>query len=193
MSRATHPLARWPLWKASAVAMFSFGLFGLVIGFFPGYSPVALSAGATLAALGVGASLWNWKTFSWHARFLTAVAWSLMLLLIAARSWMTLVTPPWLVAVPLVGVYLLSWALPIVAPATADFLWREQTTPETRVGRVILGLTVGVAPMAAALGASIGMFGHRLGDRDLVVLVAGILGLIATYAVSFAFSFQLRP
>ena len=191
--RAKHPLARWRWWQVLGVAVFSFGIFGLMIGFFPAYSSAAILVGMALATIGVLASVWNWRTYAWQARFLTAAIWSLMLLALSVRSLTPVINPWWLAGVILGGTYLLAWALPARAPTVSAFLWREQMTPQTRFGRWFLALCIALIPVAGVLGASAGMLGSRFGQDKVVLIVAGLLGLAAAVAVSFASSYQLWP
>ena len=191
--RVKHPLARWRWWQVLGVACFSYGIFGLMIGFFPAYSSAAIFVGMALATVGVVASLWNWRTYDWQARFLTVSIWSLMLLALSVRS-LTRLISPWWVAVAILGAtYLLSWALPVRAPTISALLWREQSTPQTRIGRWFLAACIALLPIAGVLGANIGMFGNRFGQDTFVLAVAGLLGLVAALAVSFAASYQLWP
>jgi len=191
--RVKHPLARWRWWQVLGMAVFSFGIFGLMIGFFPGYSSAAAYTGLALAIIGVVASIWNWRSYDWLARFLTAAVWSLMLLALSARSLTRVINPWWLAVAALVGTYLLAWALPPSAPGVSALLWREQTTPQTRIGRWFLAACIALLPIAGVLGANIGMFGNRFGQAEVVFTLAGSLGLIAALAVSFAASYQLWP
>lgn len=190
--RKQHPLARRPKWQVFATASFSFGVFAILLGVFPFYSPQALLAGLVLAGTGIVAGMWNLVAYSRYSRLATALVWSLMVLLLGARSLSMTLDPWWLWAVPLVGVYVAAWTLPATRPGTSELIWREQMAPRTRLGRGCLAMAIAAAPIAAALGASVGIFGGRFGTDDLVFAVVGVLALMGASAIAFSTSYQLR-
>jgi len=128
-----HPLARRPMWQVLAIAGFSFGVFGLLLGIFPAYSPLALLIGVLIAVVGLLAAMWNLRAYSRSSRLATALAWSLMVILLAARSLALVIDPWWLWAVPLAALYFIAWALPAIRPGASALLWREQTAPRTQL------------------------------------------------------------
>ncbi len=188
-----HPNSHWQWWQALGAGLFSFGLFGALIGLVPPPSLPGLWIGLVLAFLGTVAGLWNWWTYDWWARLAVSGIWSLMFLGITARAWMgnVYVVGIWLLA--LVIAYILGWALPIISPSLSDFLWQEQTTPQTRTGRALLAIGISVAPAAGAIGASIGMFGSRFGEIKGTLLILAILGTITNIVLPFIISYQLWP
>ena len=186
-----HPLARRPMWQVLAIAGFSFGVFGLLLGIFPAYSPLALLIGVLIAVVGLLAAMWNLRAYSRSSRLATAIAWSLMVILLAARSLALVIDPWWLWAVPLAALYFIAWALPAIRPGTSALLWREQTAPRTQLGRGCLALAIAMAPIAGALGASVGIFGSRFGMDGVVTLAVGGLALMGALAISFSTSYQV--
>jgi len=145
------------------VCVFAFGTLALVVWYFPPPpSDPALRLGLGLALVSTGAAMWSWKTYNWWARVAGAGAWTLMFLAIAARSWAFLLPSAWPWAPPVLIGYSLAWALPALAPRLSGFLRRDQTTPRTRLGRILLALGLGIAPVAGALGAIAGMHTHAL-------------------------------
>jgi hypothetical protein len=192
-SDSMHPLAAWPWWRVLALSVGSFGFFGLIVAFFPDFSPLAATLGAILVAGGIAASMWNWMTYDWWARVLTAEIWSLMLVVLSYRSLGELIQPSWLVAGLVVLPLAMAWLLPGKAPRVSAFLWREQTTPQTTIGRWLLVVCVALVPLVGILGVSFGMAGSRFGKQDIMLAAAGSIGLLAAWVVSFATAYQLWP
>ena len=193
MGNNKHPLSDRSWWQVGAIAAFSFGLLGTLIGLLPTYSSSALAVGLSLATVATAASLWNWRTYAWAARSATSMILSLMIFLLASRSLASVLGPMWMSVLLLLLVYLVSWLLPIVAPRLSARIWREQMTPQTRLGRGCLALSIAVAPVAGVLGASVGLFGHRFGQGDAIYLVGGLLAWVGALGISFAASHQLWP
>jgi hypothetical protein len=175
------------------IGIFVFGTFGALISLIPSYSITALGIGIFLGGIGILIGMWNWWTYNWWARLGVMGIWSLLLLGITARAWMGVVDviAAWLI--PLLIAFIFGWLLPAISPQLSDFLWQEQTTPQTQVGRVLLAAGISLAPAAGAFGASIGIFGSRFGDINSTILIIAILGTISNVALPFTFSYQLWP
>lgn len=188
-----HPNAHWHWWQILGASIFAYGVSGSVIGLLPPFSVAGLLLGLALAVVAVVAALWSWWNYEWWARFIVTGIWTLMFFAMTARAWTAIVPSLGLWLVPFVITYLLSWALPIISPSLSEFLWREQTTPQTKLGRFLLAAGLSLAPVAGTLGAIIGMFGSRFGELSGTLLIIAILGSIATVIITFSVSYQLWP
>lgn len=186
-----HPNADWPWWKIAGAGLIGFGTFGLIITFMPPRTGFSHIFGITSIFFAVSIGIWNWKVYSWASRTTLSVLWSIQFLTIGFRSWTQVYPTFWLY--PMVGVYILAWILPAFYPSLARFLWREQTAPKTKIGRIILGLSLIMVPIAGVLGTSIGMFKARFEGIMGTYLIAGPLSFVAAIGMAFSFSYQLWP
>lgn len=188
-----HHNADLPWWQILGAGVIFMGGFGLLIGLIPHYSLYALTIGLGLAVIGVIAGFWSWWNYSWWARFIVTGIWSLMLFGITARAWESVVPVPESWFVPLLTTYFLAWALPVISPSISIFLWQEQTTPQTRIGRRLLALSLSLTPAAGVFGASIGIFGSRFEETKGAIFILAILGSMAMAIITFTISYQLWP
>lgn len=186
-----HSLAHWSWWQVLAAYSFAFGVFGVLPGLMPPVSPLMIRLGLLFAAMVVAAALWAWSTFNWWARLAVSGLWTVQVLIIVARVWSLVIGVTWIWMVPIFSAYLLAWVLPLLKPRLSAILWREQIAPQTRLGRTILILALGIGPSAGVLGAAAGMFGNRFGERGAVLAVIGALGSFVAISAALAFSHQL--
>lgn len=194
MTKTTkHPNADWPWWKILPAGLIGMAGFGVLIGFLPYYSLSAMMIGLSLAFLGLAAGLWSWKTWNWWARLIGGGIWSLQVLAIAARAWEVLLRNHWFWMTPILFAYFLAWFLPALHSGFSEFLWREQTTPQTKVGRVLLGLMISIAPTAGTIGASVGMYSSRFGELSMGYITLGGLCSVGAIIIAFAISYQIWP
>jgi len=188
-----HPLAHWAWWQVVLAFTFAFGLFGTLPGFLPPISISAMRIGWALAILIGLAAMWSWWNFNWWARLAGTALWTIQILATAARAWILLIGVTWIWMVPILSAYLLAWAMPVLNPRASAILWREQMTPQTRVGRIVLGLALAIGPSAGVIGASVGMFGSRFVETNSVILVMAALSSAVAIGFAFAISYQLWP
>ena len=188
-----HGLARWAWWRVLALAIFGFAPFGALLGYLPPISVSLARAGMVLSVLAILAVMWSWWTYSWWARLAAPAIWTMQILAIGARGWTLVIGMSWVWLVPILSAYLLAWVMPAINPHQSDMIWREQTTPQTRTGRALLGLALGIGPSAGVLGASIGMFGSRFGEKESVLLAIAALSSAVAIGIAFAISYQLWP
>lgn len=176
MSDKPLPIEKWSLWK---VILLPFGFFGIWAAFpifYPYYSTAALIIGVFLVVVGVvGAVLINRRR-----RRLGQIAFSnaffLIMFTTAVRAWQVVISKVWLWALwmtLLLTLYFLAWMLPTLNSKLSALLWKEQYTPETRPGKVILNISARVLPIAGSGGALIGMYGSRSGYDDFGALFLG--------------------
>jgi hypothetical protein len=190
-TKRRHPNADWPWWKIIGAGFFSFGLFGFIIAIMPPRTALAFVMGVTLTIVAIVVGIWNWRTYSWASQMAASGIWTLPFLIIGIRAWMEVYPIVWVY--PIVIVYLLAWFLPALNPALSKLIWREQTAPQTRIGRIILVLAISMAPVAGALGASAGMFSSRFNGISGVYMIAGPLSFVVAIIVAQGFAHQLWP
>jgi hypothetical protein len=186
-----HPNADWPFWKILGAAFIGLGVFGLLVAFLPPFSPLSVTIGIGSIIVGTGVAIWNWRSFNWTSRFGASLIWSLQVLMIGIRAWLEVYPRIWLL--PILVCYCLAWILPGFAPVFSKLFWREQTAPQTRLGRIILGMFISLAPVAGAVGASIGMYTARFSGISGTYLIIGPGFLILAIGMAFAFSYQILP
>lgn len=186
----------WPWWKVIGLLVFLFGVLTGLLTLVPYYSSVALAIGIGLSVAGTIPVVWLriWRTPNWWMEVAYAVVWPLFFLGLGARLLAAIIPVIWVWLIPLLAAYLLAWALPALNPALSALLWREQTAPQTRLGRGCLILMLPLAPVAGTIGASVGMFGSRFfEDRAPIYLIMGMLGSIVAIGMAFAFAYQYWP
>lgn len=186
-----HPNADWSWWKITGAGLIGFGLFGFIIAIMPPRSLSFQVLGITSIVIAVVFSLWNWEVYSWASRITLGALWSIQFFTIGIRSWFQVYPTIWLY--PIVSIYLLAWTLPAIDPTVSKFLWREQNTPQTRLGRILVSSALSLAPVAGALGASIGMFGSRFTGITGVYLISAPLSCSVAIGMAFSFAYQLWP
>jgi hypothetical protein len=185
------PGADWPWWKIGGGSLVSFGTFGMLIGVLPPYSYRGLIVGTVLAFIMTAAVFWSWKTYHWIPQVLIPTLFSIQFLCITLRAWMAFFNGIGLWIFPVLTGYFLAWILPLVNSNLSEFLWREQDTPQTKVGRVVMSVLLAIAPVAGTLGASFGMFSSRFGDWNFAYLFLGSLFSITTVGLAFTFAYQI--
>ncbi len=173
--------------------VFAFGLSGAMLGFFPPVSVPLIRLGLLFSIPAIVAAMLSWWSFSWWSRMAGAALWTLQIFAIAIRGWILVMGITWIWLVPISSAYLLAWAMPALNPRLSGILWREQTAPQTRTGRTLLGLSLAIGPSAGVLGASLGLFGGRFGETATVVAVGAALASFAAISIAFAISFQFWP
>lgn len=188
-----HALAAWAWWQVLLASLLAFGLVGALPGLIPPISLPFIRLGLVMSLMAVVAAMANWWSYNWWARLALGVMVTLQFLAIGARAWSILVGLEWWWIVPAIGAYAVARALPLLRPGISSVLWREQVAPETRIGRLLLAIALGIGPSAGVIGASIGMFGSRAGELNAVFLVGGTLSATGSIGLAFALSYQLWP
>lgn len=189
--RKRAPGADWPWWKIGGGSIIGFGAFGVLIGILPTYSVHAFIVGMGLTLTITVMVFWSWKTYHWIPQVLIPTLYSFQFLCIAVRNWLAIYDGNGLWLLPVLVGFILAWILPLVSPDLSEFLWREQNAPQTKVGRVVMGVLLAIAPVAGTLGASFGMFSSRFGELELAYLVIGSLSSVTAIGLAAGFSYQL--
>jgi len=161
----------------------------------PPYPSVrGLLLGLSVGLVGVIARIAYWRIKTWWALvvYTQVLALSFVGLSVVGLAYARPFSWMWLL--PVAAIYIAVLSLPVVAPRLSDFVWREMTTPLTRVGRGCLVIGLVLVPIAGVLGGAAGLWASRLGlVRVIMPLGMGCLGIIAAAVMSFSFCYQLWP
>jgi hypothetical protein len=192
LSNSSLVSARSPVWKLAALSFASYSAFAAMLAILPYFSPLIMLAGFMLSAVATISGLVYTKHESPAARCISLAAFPTLLFGIGLRSWSAMLGNggAWLAV--LVAAYFVAWLLPFLSPRVSTFLFREQTTPRTKVGKAALAIVFALAPSAATLGALTGMYLPRLGRQHEAMLILAILGTVGGLGCAQAFSHQLR-
>lgn len=185
----THPNAHWPWWKIAGSTLLGFSIFGAILALIPPVRTLTFILGLSSVVIAVPIGIWNWKSYSWLSRLLFSFLWTIQLLGIGIKTWIYNLPEIWVY--PLSLIYVLAWILPGLIPKFSEILWREQTAPQTKIGKYILGAAISLAPVAGAVGASLGIFTSRFNGLGKTYLIAGPLFITLAIAISFFFSHQI--
>jgi uncharacterized membrane protein len=129
---------------------------------------------------------------------LFANAFFTLFLLLGARAWLkivgdVLIWAAWMSLI--IAAYTLAWALPSLNPKLSKLLWREQYSPETRLGKLLLKISAVLLPIAGTGGAFLGMYSKNENQVMLFLGTAACLvsiGLAQLTAHQFWREDQLR-
>ena len=194
-------IASWPLWKVMGLGVGVYGALAIALVLtstlrsrIPS-SLMTILAGMTVV-LGPVFLLWAWKDYRLVPRLGGVAVVATVFLAIGIWFWGIVLTGWWLLVVVagMLSLYALAWALPGVSRGTAAFLWREQTTPQTRVGRKIFTWVLGLGLGGAGIvGASFGTSLSRTGDVALASLIVAVGMSAVAIFMAQGFSYQLWP
>ncbi len=186
------PVHRWPLWKAvgaSVLLFLPFSAFLILVP--PSFSRSAwLMAGAVIAS-GVLALNWGRWGDPRISEGLAAFVFTAQFLVIGLRAWSASVSVTRVWAFVVILAFLLAWGIPLLAPSLSEWLWREQKTPQTRVGRRLLGISLMILPAVGIIGASAGMLLARYGGGQTGWLIVAILATAVAIGWGQSASHQL--
>jgi len=195
------PYRDWPVWKTIGLALLAYGGMGAVLTFSSSVTPVFFPrivglVSAAFSVLGIASILRSRSTHGWVARAGAGAVSSVYFFGFAWRSWFAVLSEVWLwVIVLTIAVLLaLAWALPAISDSLSATLWREQTNPQTGVGRTIMKWVLGIGLGGAGIaGATLGTSLSRAGEVHLGYLIVA-LGMSAVAILSAqAYSHQLWP
>jgi hypothetical protein len=193
LSNSSLVSAQSPVWKLAALSFASYTAFAAMLAILPYFSPLILLAGFMLSGIATISGVVYLRRKSPAARCLSLVGFPTLLFGIGLRSWSAILGNggAWLAV--LVAAYFVAWLLPFLSPRISTFLFREQTTPRTKAGKVALAIVLALAPSAATLGTLTGMYLPRLGRQHEAMLILAILATVGGLGCAQAFSHQLRP
>jgi hypothetical protein len=181
-----------PLWKRIAFYLISLGALGAMITFFPsGYRPVALMVGITLFIIGLIAAIYADRSNDWRAVVLFSSIFPSLFFTLGARALISQLSHAWIWISLLLSCYLLAWLIPMITPRLSAFLWREQTSPKTRLGMGCMGIFTRFSATIMALGPLTGMYLSRYGYGDVALLIFGIGMCLVAIVFGQIYSHQL--
>ena len=187
--------AHWPWWKVLGTGILVHGGLGSLIVLMPPFPSVrGLVIGLSLGFVGLVGRLAYWRTNVWWAlvAYTQVLALHFVGLAVVGLAYARHFSWTWLL--PVGALYITALAIPVVARRLSDFLWREMTTPLTRIGRGCLAVGLVLLPIAGVLGGFAGLWARRWGLVQVIMpLGMGCLGMMAATIVAFSFSYQLWP
>ena len=195
------PIAGWPVWKAIGLCIGGPALLGGMLSLSSLMVPPPLAVRevalfSLVMTLGVVFFVWSWRRYTWGSRVASTALVAIVFLAIGMRAWTAILGGIWLWVVVLLFAVLFcfAWFLPAVSPAASALIWREQSAPETRFGRVAMkwALRLGLGG-AGVLGASAGMSIMRTGAAPVAYLIVALGASILAVLLSQSFSHQLWP
>ncbi|MGQ9561850.1 MAG: hypothetical protein ACUVWA_15270 [Candidatus Oleimicrobiaceae bacterium] len=191
--RGPLPIHRWPLWKKVVVLGPGSLVWSSVPLLIPPYVPEwTLGVTITLFLSMFGAILWAHFRDNILARSIRVFAgYPGVFTLMASRAWLAALPIGWTWLLPLWGAVVLAALLPFVAPDISETLWREQTTPRTRVGKAFMAFLLAIGPSAGTLGAAWGMYGLRFLGEEPTMLGMAVLGSALAVGGGFIASYHV--
>jgi hypothetical protein len=191
--RTPLPAENMPLWKVLGLYIFSYGGFAAMLTFIPDYHPIALVTSIILFITGLITFICIRQTRDWRAVVVFQNTWPLLLFAIGARSLISQLSNGWIWVSLLLVCYILTWLIPVLDPKLSALLWREQTKPETRLGKGFVGVFIKFSPMIIALGPISGIYLSRHGYRNVGLLVFGIGICLLAIILGQLISHQIWP
>ena len=191
--RAPLPAENMPLWKLIGLWFISQGSFVAMLTFIPDYHPIALSLGLVLVFTGLITFICSRQTRDWRAVVVFQNTWPLLIFAMGARSLISQLPNGWIWITLLLACYILAWLIPAIDPKLSALLWREQTAPETRLGKGCMGFFMKFSPSIMALGPISGIYLSRHGYDNVFFLVFGISMCLLSIILGQLISHQLWP
>lgn len=191
--RTPLPAENMPLWRLIGLWFISQGSFAALLAIFPYYHPVALTLGIILAATGLIAAIYAVRARDWRALVVFQNTWPLLIFAIGARGLISHLPNGWIWISLLLACYILTWLIPVLDPKLSALLWKEQTAPETRIGKGCMRIFIRFSPILMALGPILGIYGSRYGYDDIVHLAAGTILTLSAIGAGQVISHQIWP
>jgi hypothetical protein len=146
----------------------------------------------TQIALGVIAANWGrWGSPRW-SEWAASFIFIAQFVTIGLRAWGAATSVPWLAATAIVGLFLAAWTLPLIFPGFSSWLWREQVAPQSKVGRIVLGLSLAILPTIGVVAAGAGTLLSAAGQTDTGWMIVAVLAFIASLIWGHSTSHQLQ-
>jgi hypothetical protein len=187
------PAEKMSLWVLAFITYLVLGPFAALATFIPNYSSIFLILSILLTTIGaIGAILVGRKRRR-LGQLLFANAFFLLFLMLGARAWLKIVgnVSLWAVWMVLILIaYCLAWALPSLNPKISGLLWKEQYSPETKIGKLLLKISAVILPIAGTGGAFIGMYSSNDSNRNQAMLFIGIAACLVSIGLAQLTSHQ---
>lgn len=187
MGEKQLPVENWGLLKLIFIPSAFFGIWMLIIIFLPYYSPGVLPIGLILTMIGVLGAIMIGRGHRRIGQIALGNGLLLFMLSLSAKAWFVILGKfiPWVIwTIVILLVYILAWMLPRYNPKLSEFLFREQYTPETKIGKLVLDASAKFLPIAGASGALFGMYSSRDGNDNLVMLFIAISFCLVSIALA---------
>ena len=185
MSEQKIPAENMSLWKLVLLTYLVLAPWVIIATLIPMYSQFVLFLGISLSTIGaIGTALVK-KGHTRKGHIALGNGLFLLFMIIGARGWYSILGRVyiWLIWMAvLFSMYVFAWMLPRYNPKLSEFLFREQYTPETRLGKIILNASAKFLPIAGASGALFGMYASRDGTDSFGMIFMGIAGTLLSIA-----------
>jgi len=187
------PIEDWPLWKLVGLILISNGALAIMLTFIPYYHSTALIFGIILLVTGMISFIYTIRKKNWWAGVVFQNTWPLLFFAMGARSLISQLPNGWIWITLLLACYILAWLIPVLDPKLSALLWREQTAPETRLGKGYMGVFMKFSPTIIALGPISGIYLSRHGYYNVGVLIFGIFSCLISIVLGQLISHQIWP
>lgn len=187
------PIEDWPLWKLIGLLLLSTGALAAMLTLIPYYHSTALILGIILFATGVITFIYTIRKKNWWAGVVFQNTWPLLFFAMGARSLISQLSNGWIWISLLLACYILAWLIPVLDPKLSALLWREQTAPETRLGKGCMGVFIKFSPTIIALGPISGIYLSRHGYDNIFFLVFGTMNCLIAIVLGQLISHQIWP
>ena len=192
-SKTSPPIEAWPLWKLVGLILISSGALAIMLTFIPYYHSTALILGIILLVTGVISFIYTIRKKNWWAGVVFQNTWPLLFFAMGARSLISQLPNGWIWIALLLACYILAWLIPVLDPKLSALIWREQTAPETRIGKGCMGFFLKFSPTIMALGPIGGIYLSRHGYDNIFFLIFGIGMCLLAIILGQLISHQLWP
>ena len=187
------PIEDWPLWKLVGLILISSGLLAIMLTFIPYYHPIAFVIGIILLVTGVISFIYTIRKKNWWAGVVFQNTWPLLIFAMGARALISQLPIGWIWITLLLACYILAWLVPVLDPKLSALLWREQTAPETRLGKGCMVFVMKFSPTIMALGPISGIYLSRHGYDNIFFLVFGTMNCLIAIVLGQLISHQIWP
>ena len=191
--RTPLPAEDWPLWKFVGLFLLTQGGFATMLVAIPHYHPTALILGIILLATGLIATIFAVRTRDWWAVVVALNTWPSLFFAMGARSLISQLPNGWIWITLLLACYILAWLIPVLDPKLSALFWREQTAPETQIGKGCMGVFIKFSPSIIALGPISGIYLSRHGYDNIFFLVFGTMSCLIAIVLGQLISHQIWP
>jgi len=185
MSERKIPAENMSLWKLVLLTYLVLAPWVIIATLIPRYSQFVLFLGISLSTMGAIGAILVKKGHTRKGHIALGNGLFLLFLIIGARGWYSILGRVyiWLIWMAILfSMYIFAWTLPRYNPKLSDFLFREQYTPETRIGKIVLNASAKFLPIAGASGALFGMYASSDGNDSFGMIFMGIAGTLLSIA-----------
>jgi hypothetical protein len=171
-----------------------FFLFGILMAYLPGFHPPSLTSLAVVTGCSLILLVSGLRSIrAVHPWAAVMFGFTLTFLMLAASiHFLGVLIPGWIWFLPLIGVFLLTWSLPLINARWAQRISDGQFAPKTRLGRACLSLAWRAMGIAGVGGAMFGLHASKHPNGvTILVLVLGVMWALISVALSQTYAYQL--